>query len=129
MIKRGAVVGSNRVRANLSAIFNFGLRYDNGQANEHQETIFNLQGNPVTPVPKQAVEKPHTNFLELEDVHKLLACADKEFKKDVSFFFSFASIWAVSVLTSWLLQSGHQSTLKRKRLKSLLTYQNTKSLT
>tara|TARA_B100001094_G_scaffold312781_1_gene349826 strand:- start:4731 stop:6041 length:1311 start_codon:yes stop_codon:yes gene_type:complete len=73
MIQRDAAVGSNRVRSNLSAIFNFGLKFDNDPANFGHETIFHLQGNPVTPVPKQKVEQPENNFLNIDEVYRLFS--------------------------------------------------------
>lgn len=73
MIARGASIGSNRVRSNLSAIFNFGLAFDNDPANFGHETIFHLQGNPVASVPKQKVEQPEDNFININEVYRLLS--------------------------------------------------------
>ena len=73
MIQRGAPIGSNRVRSNLSAVFNFGLKFDNDPANFGHETVFHLQGNPVTSVPKQKVEQPEDNFLNINEVYRLLS--------------------------------------------------------
>jgi integrase len=73
MIQRGAPIGSNRVRSNLSAIFNFGLKFDHDPANFGHETVFHLQGNPVASVPKQKVEQPENNFLNISEVYHLLS--------------------------------------------------------
>lgn len=55
MIQRGAAVQSNKVRAYLHAAFNFGLKHDNDPANMSTNTIFGIEYNPVSAVPKQTL--------------------------------------------------------------------------
>lgn len=46
-IERGANAGANKVRANLHAVFNFGLFADNDPANINGKTIYGLDRNPA----------------------------------------------------------------------------------
>ncbi|MFT4464120.1 MAG: integrase arm-type DNA-binding domain-containing protein [Sodalis sp. (in: enterobacteria)] len=50
-IERGANAGANKVRANLHAVFNFGLFADNDPANINGKTIYGLDRNPVNVIP------------------------------------------------------------------------------
>lgn len=52
-ISRGALAGSNKVRANLHAVFNFGLFADNDPAKINERVIYGLERNPVTVVPRK----------------------------------------------------------------------------
>jgi integrase len=52
LIKRGAWVQANRVRAYLSAAFSFGIKHDNHPANFEGEVLFGLERNPVRDVPR-----------------------------------------------------------------------------
>jgi integrase len=85
MIGRGAPVQSNRIRTYLSAAFNHALRYDNDPLHYHKDKLFNLEYNPVANIPKQShVEKTSDHFLNIDEVHRLLSCADDYFPCDVS---------------------------------------------
>jgi len=72
-ISRGAKAGANKVRANLHAIFNFGLFADNDPANIDNKTIYGLERNPVSVVPAQrGVDKALDRFLPWEELSELL---------------------------------------------------------
>jgi len=73
MIRRGAVVQSNRVRSYLHAAFQYGLKADNDPANMNQDVLFGLTMNPVSIVPKQAAaEKPGDKWLKLSELRQLI---------------------------------------------------------
>jgi len=73
MIKRGAIVQSNRVRSYLSAAFNHGLRHDNDPAFIGADVLFGLVINPVATIPKQShAEKVGENWLTLNETKHLL---------------------------------------------------------
>lgn len=73
-IERGAVAGSNKVRSNLHAAFNFGLHYDNDPANINKEKRYGLKFNPVTLIPKQrGAEKALDRFLSWEELRDFIA--------------------------------------------------------
>lgn len=72
-ISRGAKAGANKVRANLHAIFNFGLFADNDPANIDNKTIYGLERNPVSVVPAQrGVDKALDRFLTWDELSELL---------------------------------------------------------
>ncbi|HAS1758243.1 TPA: site-specific integrase [Enterobacter asburiae] len=72
-ISRGAKAGANKVRANLHAIFNFGLFADNDPANIDNKTIYGLERNPVSVVPAQrGVDKALDRFLPWDELSELL---------------------------------------------------------
>lgn len=74
MIKRGAVVQSNRVRSYLMAAFNYGLKHDNNPASLGRGVLFGLSDNPVRNIPKQQhAEKVGDNWLTLSELKHLLA--------------------------------------------------------
>ncbi len=74
MIKRGAVVQSNRVRSYLMAAFNYGLKHDNNPASMGRGVLFGLSDNPVRNIPKQQhAEKVGDNWLTLPELKHLLA--------------------------------------------------------
>lgn len=74
MIKRGAVVQSNRVRSYLMAAFNYGLKHDNNPASMGRGVLFGLIDNPVRNIPKQAhAEKVGEVWLKLDELKDLLA--------------------------------------------------------
>ncbi|MDO6617437.1 site-specific integrase [Shewanella sp. 6_MG-2023] len=74
MIKRGAVVQSNRVRSYIVAAYNFGLRHDLNPAQAHTGVKFGLLMNPAQVVAKQShAEKVGENWLTLNEVQELLA--------------------------------------------------------
>lgn len=73
MIQRGAAVQSNRIRSYLHAAWQYGLRADNDPAVAAGSQIsFGLEGNPVTAVPRQNVEKTGENWLKISEVRYLL---------------------------------------------------------
>jgi integrase len=73
-IERGAVAGSNKVRANLHAIFNFGLFADNDPANINGKTRYGLDRNPVSVVPSQkGADKALDRFLTWDELTRLIA--------------------------------------------------------
>ncbi|WMN54837.1 integrase arm-type DNA-binding domain-containing protein [Vibrio fluvialis] len=85
MIQRGAPVQANKVRAYLHAAFNFGLKHDNDPANMSTNTIFGIEYNPVTAVPKQThAERVGENWLKLHEIKQLISEADENFKPDIS---------------------------------------------
>ncbi|EAB6210176.1 site-specific integrase [Salmonella enterica] len=72
-ISRGAKAGANKVRANLHAIFNFGLFADNDPANIDNKTVYGLDRNPVSVVPAQrGVDKALDRFLRWDELAELL---------------------------------------------------------
>lgn len=72
-ISRGAKAGANKVRANLHAIFNFGLFADNDPANIDNKTVYGLERNPVSVVPAQrGVDKALDRFLPWDELSELL---------------------------------------------------------
>lgn len=72
-LSRGAKAGANKVRANLHAIFNFGLFADNDPANIDNKTIYGLERNPVSVVPAQrGVDKALDRFLPWDELSELL---------------------------------------------------------
>lgn len=74
MIKRGALVQSNRVRSYLMAAFNYGLKHDNNPANMGRGVLFGLSDNPVRNIPKQQhAERVGENWLTLPELKHLLA--------------------------------------------------------
>lgn len=73
MIARGAPAGSNRLRSYLHAAFNVAMRHDNDPANLNKTMHFDIQFNPVTPVPPQNVEKVGERVLSETELSQLLA--------------------------------------------------------
>ncbi|WP_232326185.1 tyrosine-type recombinase/integrase [Xenorhabdus hominickii] len=72
-ISRGAVAGSNKVRANLHAVFNFGLFADNDPAKLNEKVIYGLDRNPVTVVPRQeGADKALDRFLSWDEMKSIL---------------------------------------------------------
>ncbi|WP_243677238.1 tyrosine-type recombinase/integrase [Sodalis glossinidius] len=72
-IERGANAGANKIRANLHAVFNFGLFADNDPANINGKTIYGLDRNPVSVIPPQKrVDKALDRFLSWEELSELL---------------------------------------------------------
>ncbi|WP_340618668.1 tyrosine-type recombinase/integrase [Xenorhabdus entomophaga] len=72
-ISRGAVAGSNKVRSNLHAVFNFGLFADNDPAKLNEKVIYGLDRNPVTVVPRQeGVDKALDRFLSWDEIKSIL---------------------------------------------------------
>lgn len=77
-ISRGALAGSNKVRANLHAVFNFGLFADNDPAKINERVIYGLERNPVTVVPRQkGVDKALDRFLSWDELKLLLELFNK----------------------------------------------------
>ncbi|TDB48091.1 tyrosine-type recombinase/integrase [Photorhabdus luminescens] len=71
-ITRGASAGSNKVRSNLHAVFNFGLFADNDPAKLNEKVIYGLDRNPVAVVPRQkGVDKALDRFLTWEELRNL----------------------------------------------------------
>lgn len=72
-ISRGALAGSNKVRANLHAVFNFGLFADNDPAKINERLIYGLDRNPVSVVPRQkSADKALDRFLSWDELKYLL---------------------------------------------------------
>ncbi len=72
MIKRGALIGSNRLRSYLSASFSYGLEHDNDPTTMDALVTFQLDRNPVRDVPKAIKnEKPGDRELSQDEIHQL----------------------------------------------------------
>ncbi|MCK0552597.1 tyrosine-type recombinase/integrase [Pantoea ananatis] len=77
-ISRGAAAGANKVRANLHAIFNFGLFADNDPANINGKTIYGMDRNPVSVIPSQrGADKALDRFLSWDELRLLLEHINK----------------------------------------------------
>lgn len=77
-ISRGASAGANKVRANLHAVFNFGLFADNDPANINGKTIYGMDRNPVSVIPSQrGADKALDRFLSWEELRLLLEHVNK----------------------------------------------------
>lgn len=77
-INRGALAGSNKVRANLHAVFNFGLFADNDPAKINERVIYGLDRNPVAVVPRQkGADKALDRFLSWDELKHLLELFNK----------------------------------------------------
>ncbi|WP_119312570.1 tyrosine-type recombinase/integrase [Morganella morganii] len=73
-ISRGAVAGSNKVRANLHAVFNFGLFADNDPAKLNESVVYGLDRNPVSVVPRQeGADIALDRFLSWDEMKDLLS--------------------------------------------------------
>lgn len=73
-ISRGAVAGSNKVRANLHAIFNFGLFADNDPAKLNESVVYGLDRNPVSVVQRQeGADIALDRFLSWDEMKDLLS--------------------------------------------------------
>lgn len=78
-INRGARAGANKVRANLHAVFNFGLFADNDPANLGKKTIYALTNNPVSVVPSQrGADKALDRFLTWSELSELLTILNRD---------------------------------------------------
>ncbi|MEY8239049.1 MAG: tyrosine-type recombinase/integrase [Cycloclasticus sp.] len=72
VIKRGALVQSNRVRSYLSAAFTYGLEHDNDPTTMDSLITFQLDRNPVRDVPKALKhEKPGDRELSPTEIRQL----------------------------------------------------------
>jgi integrase len=72
IIKRGALVGSNRIRSYLSAAFTYGLEHDNDPSTMDALVTYQLDRNPVRDVPKAVKnEKPCDRELSQYEIHQL----------------------------------------------------------
>ena len=72
MIKRGALVGSNRLRSYLSASFTYGLEHDNDPSTMDASVTYQLERNPVRDVPKAVKnEKPCDRELSQDEIRQL----------------------------------------------------------
>lgn len=72
-IERGASAGANKVRANLHAVFNFGLFADNDPANVNKKAVYGMDRNPVAVIPAQrGVDKALDRFLSWDELAELL---------------------------------------------------------
>lgn len=84
LIKRGAVVYSNRIRSYLSAAFNYGIKHDNDPANLERETLYFIEHNPVLAVPRQNVEKARERDLSADELKRFWCDLPKAwFSKEV----------------------------------------------
>ncbi|WP_437891864.1 tyrosine-type recombinase/integrase [Phytobacter sp. V91] len=78
-ITRGALAGANKARANLHAVFNFGLFADNDPANMGKKTVYALKSNPVAVVPGQrGADKALDRFLQWNELKELLAILSQD---------------------------------------------------
>jgi integrase len=83
MIHRDAAAHSNKIRAYLHAAFNYGLKHDNDPANLNTNTLFGIEFNPVTPVPKQThADKVGENWLTIRETWDLLEEKNAIYFKD-----------------------------------------------
>jgi integrase len=72
MIKRGALIGSNRLRSYLSASFTYGLEHDNDPTTMDALITYQLASNPVRDVPKAVKnEKPCDRELSQDEIRQL----------------------------------------------------------
>ncbi|EBI4085461.1 site-specific integrase [Salmonella enterica] len=72
-IQRGAVAGSNKVRTDLHAAFNFGLFADNDPTTINKQAKYGLTANPVSSIPKQAgAETVGERFLSWDELGELI---------------------------------------------------------
>lgn len=78
MIQRGAATGSNRLRSYLHAAYSLAIKHDNDPANLHKPMRFKLTQNPVTPVPRQNVEKVGNRVLSESELATLLTDVQSE---------------------------------------------------
>jgi len=89
-IQPNVVAGSNKIRAALHAVFNFGLYADHDPVNVNCKTIYGLERNPVSVVPKQAgADKALDRFLSWDEVNQLIIeCRKPSSKSYLPFQFS-----------------------------------------
>jgi integrase len=78
MIQRGAATSSNRLRSYLHAAYSLAIKHDNDPANLHKPMRFKLTQNPVTPVPRQNVEKVGNRVLSESELATLLTDVQSE---------------------------------------------------
>jgi integrase len=72
VIKRGALVASNRLRSYLSASFTYGIEHDNDPSTMDSLITFQLERNPVRDVPKTLKnEKPADRELSPDEIKQL----------------------------------------------------------
>lgn len=72
-IQRGAVAGSNKVRTDLHAAFNFGLFADNDPTTINKQAKYGLTVNPVSSIPKQpGAETVGERFLSWDELGELI---------------------------------------------------------
>ncbi len=72
LIKRGALVSSNRLRSYLSAAFTYGIEFDNNPVSLESLVSFQLMNNPVRDVPKALkYERPLDRELSHIEIYKL----------------------------------------------------------
>ncbi|MEX9883303.1 tyrosine-type recombinase/integrase [Providencia sp. PROV120] len=78
IIQRGAIVQSNRIRSYLMAAFNFGIKADNDPMQTNDSTIFGIQSNPVSIIPKQSsAEKVGNVWLNWEELSYVMTFFSK----------------------------------------------------
>lgn len=71
-LKRDRAVMANRIRAYISAAFNFGIAHDNDPRNLQAPVLFNLQMNPARDVPKPAKQECVGNRdLSFDEIRRL----------------------------------------------------------
>jgi integrase len=72
LIKRGALVSSNRLRSYLGAAFAYGIGFDNNPMSLDALVSFQLERNPVRDVPKALkYEPPLDRELSEKEIHQL----------------------------------------------------------
>ena len=72
VIKRGALIASNRLRSYLSASFTYGIEHDNNPSTMDSLITFQIERNPVRDVPKALKnEKPGDRELSPDEIKQL----------------------------------------------------------
>lgn len=81
-IERGALVGSNKIRAVVHMAFNYGLKVDNELANIRNTMIHGLEFNSITVVPKQqSIEIVGNRFSSWLQLKELIDNYNKPFEE------------------------------------------------
>lgn len=117
-ITRGARAGANKVRANLHAVFNFGLFADNDPANLGKKTVYALSSNPVSVVPSQrGADKALDRFLQWNELAQLLEILSRD-PASVPLSYDFSRLLLLCIHTAgqrpWELMTNLKSNWDRK---------------
>lgn len=98
-IERGAIAGSNKIRAALHAVFNHGLHADNDPAKINNKTLYGLDRNPVSVVPRQeGCDKALDRFLTWDELKSLILECSKE-EPEMYLTFDFAMLLLLCLFT------------------------------
>lgn len=68
LIRRDAVVQSNRIRSYIMSAYNYGIRHDNDPAYLDREALFGITQNPVSGIPRQNVEQAGDRDLSAKEI-------------------------------------------------------------